>query len=408
VSHRFFGLVLATSLLTPVATFADGEFQYPAGGTLGVSTGTYVEIDGSGDCRAARAGQVTYADTSDGQNYTAILQHESGYETFYEQLEFDTLAVNVGDQLNVGDEVGQSNATGFEIHRYGAPQFIPGSVNDQVNQGDPILATYDGLQGAMPAFTTIMISAQSAWMGPLGGLTINADGSWSQQIPGPRGTHFIRLVQGNLSASDLATINQALQTIAQDGASLDGALPGFVADGTSFKLDTTIAGTQHELTGWFGASRGNWDAGVLQLVSALQTIFNNNRSTTPPPPPALFDTITLSAFNGWTGNQGTLSINRDGSFTFNDPHLGIFAPQHLTQAELDSINQAFENMVTDETLDGSLPGFVPDGTSFTLDTTVQGAKHEVKGFFAGDHSSWDPGMAQLVDALNKIFMRVRH
>jgi hypothetical protein len=282
VKLRFLAPTLAAFSLLPAHAFASGEFVYPASGSIGVATGTYLEIDGGGDCTAARAGQVTYADTSDGQNYTVIVQHEAGYETFYEQLNFDTLAVNQGDQVNAGDEVGQSNATGFEIHRWGAPQVLPGNVGDSVNQGDPIAQTYGGLGGTSSCFTTLAFTVRSSWVGNMGTLTVNADGSFSRVIPPRPGSKMeTRTVTGNLTSDELSDLNNALATISNDGASLDGRLPGIVADGSMFTLDSTLAdGSTHELGGFEGiyknARWGN-DPGVVQLLGVLDKVFARTR-----------------------------------------------------------------------------------------------------------------------------------
>lgn len=157
----------AAAFFFATTAFATGEFVYPQSGPL---TSTYYSsrsygIHGALDIAgpnvtpitAARAGRVSFTGWNGGYGNLVIVNHESGYQTYYAHMSRITVSngANVGRGQQLGLEGSTGNSTGphvhFEIRRNGAKQFIPGSSGQYVVRGNAIPQTYSGLSGGGPS-----------------------------------------------------------------------------------------------------------------------------------------------------------------------------------------------------------------------------------------------------------------
>lgn len=107
------------------------EFIWPVGGKIlryfherqgdSVNKGLDIAVQEGMKVKAARAGQVIFADYLTGQGYMVILEHPDGFYTIYAQN--SKLFVKLGDQVSRGEEVSEVSGSGdlayahFEIRR---------------------------------------------------------------------------------------------------------------------------------------------------------------------------------------------------------------------------------------------------------------------------------------------------
>jgi uncharacterized protein YraI len=142
------------------------QFVYPISGPLtstfysSRSYGYHRALDIAGANRgsvgAARAGRVSYRGYNGGYGNLVIVDHGSGYTTYYAHM--SSFAVSNGQSVSRGQTLGYEGSTGnstgphvhFEIRRYGSKQYMPGSYGNRVTKGAGISHTYPGLSGSAP------------------------------------------------------------------------------------------------------------------------------------------------------------------------------------------------------------------------------------------------------------------
>jgi uncharacterized protein YraI len=157
---------LAWSLIFLIAAVgaAHAQFVYPESGTL---TSTYYSprpygIHAALDIAtaqwkpigAARHGQVVFRGWSGGYGNLVIIDHGAGYRTYYgHQVAFNCY---VGQSVSTGQTIGYVGTTGnstgphvhWEIRRWGAKQYMPGSSGQWVTKGTAFPHSYPGLSGS--------------------------------------------------------------------------------------------------------------------------------------------------------------------------------------------------------------------------------------------------------------------
>jgi murein DD-endopeptidase MepM/ murein hydrolase activator NlpD len=156
----------AVFLLAAAApAFADHAYVYPTSGRLSQVYWTPVTYTVSGyhkgldivgpsgqPVAAARAGTVGFAGWSTvGYGNLVILNHESGYQTYYAHN--SSFSVRSGDVVTTNQTIALEGTTGnstgphchWEIRRYGTPLYLPGRVGETVVRGAPLPYAYADL-----------------------------------------------------------------------------------------------------------------------------------------------------------------------------------------------------------------------------------------------------------------------
>ena len=87
-----------------------GDRYSPYGDNMEFHNGVDIAIRNGSTIKAARSGLVFAAGWRDGYGYTAVIQHDDGYSTFYAHC--SKLFVNVGDWVNQGDQIALVGSTG--------------------------------------------------------------------------------------------------------------------------------------------------------------------------------------------------------------------------------------------------------------------------------------------------------
>lgn len=103
-----------------------GKRENPFGGE-NVETHKGLDIKGpmGGEVKAMAKGIVEFAGRKSGFGNCIVLKHGNGFETLYGHL--SKILVNVGDQIDIGQQIGNIGSTGrstgphlhYEVHRYG-------------------------------------------------------------------------------------------------------------------------------------------------------------------------------------------------------------------------------------------------------------------------------------------------
>ncbi len=182
---------------------AAGEFVYPISGPLtstyysSRSYGNHAALDIAGANRgsvgAARGGRVSFRGWSGGYGNLVKVDHGSGYETYYAHL--NAFRVSSGQQVSTGTTIGLEGTTGnstgphvhFEVRRWGAKQYLPGSRGNRVTKGRAIGQTYSGLSGSAgggggaPAPTN---AGRAGWRITAGALNVRSGPSTGYAVVG--------------------------------------------------------------------------------------------------------------------------------------------------------------------------------------------------------------------------------
>ena len=153
------GLLAGAAFAAGATDASASAFTWP---TTGMMTSTYYSsrsygIHGAIDIAAgtgswigaARGGCVSFRGWSGGYGNLVIMNHSSGYQTYYAHQSRFGAGGCVGNQTIIGYVGSTGHSTGphvhFEIRRYGAKQYIPGSYGWRVSRGAGINRSYPGL-----------------------------------------------------------------------------------------------------------------------------------------------------------------------------------------------------------------------------------------------------------------------
>jgi uncharacterized protein YraI len=154
-------LIVGAGALLAADVAAAAQFDCPTTGRLTStyysprSYGNHAALDiaaSSGTpIHAARGGTVSFRGWSGGYGRLVIIDHGSGYQTYYAHM--SRYGVERGDTVSGGEVIGyvgsSGNSTGphlhFEVRRWRSKQYLPGSGGDRVTQGRGIAHTYPGL-----------------------------------------------------------------------------------------------------------------------------------------------------------------------------------------------------------------------------------------------------------------------
>ncbi len=161
----FAAVAIAAFVLASAAPSALAQdFVHPQGGPItsnyysSRSYGNHGALDIAGPdgspVTAARDGTVAFAGWQGGYGNLVIIGHEAGYSTRYAHL--SSFAVGSGARVVRGQTIGYEGSTGnstgphvhFEVRRYDAKQYVPGSVGGYVQRGYAVPHDYPGIGGA--------------------------------------------------------------------------------------------------------------------------------------------------------------------------------------------------------------------------------------------------------------------